>query len=219
MAVVNGTAGNDSLTGTSSADTLNGFGGNDTLNGLAGIDRLDGGAGNDTYIVTSGDVLVDSGSVDTVVTDITWTLGSGFENITLTGTGNINATGNELNNFAIGNSGANIFNLRAGNDTIQAGGGNDRIDMSRFGTASYGHDVVDGGAGFDFVSFRTGSGALSGVVVDLAAGTATGGGQGGSGSASLTSIERVAGTEFADRISGSGVAERLEGREGNDTLS
>jgi Ca2+-binding RTX toxin-like protein len=226
--IINGTAGNDSLTGTTSDDTINGLEGNDTINALAGDDRLDGGAGtdslngglgNDTYIVTAGDVLADSGGVDTVVSDVSWTLGAGFENLTMTGTAGISVTGNELGNFAVGNSGANYFNLRAGNDTIQAGAGNDSIDMSNFGTASYGDDVVDGGAGFDTVSFTTGSGQRSGVVADLAAGTASGGGEGGIGSATLTSVERVIGAEFADRLSGSSAAERFEGRAGNDTLS
>jgi Ca2+-binding RTX toxin-like protein len=208
---IQGTAGNDSLTGTN---------GNDTLDGLGGVDTMNGMLGNDTYVVTAGDVLQDSGGIDTVVSGVDWTLGTGFENITLTGTGAISATGNELGNFAIGNGASNYFNLRSGNDTIQAGAGDDRIDMSRFGTASYGDDVIDGGAGFDLVSFHNGGGALSGVVVDLQAGIAAGGGQGGSGSARLTSIERVVGTnEFADRLSGSGVSERLEGRGGNDTLS
>jgi Ca2+-binding RTX toxin-like protein len=220
MAVVNGTAGNDSLIGTTSSDSLSGLGGNDTLNGLAAIDTLNGGADNDTYVVTSGDVLQDSGGIDTVMSDITWTLAAGFENITLTGSGAINATGNELGNFAVGNSAGNVFNLRAGNDTVQAGAGNDRIDMSRFGTPSYGDDVIDGGTGFDLVNFHTGSAALSAVFVDLKAGTATGGGQDGAGSAQLTSIERVIGTnEFGDRLSGSDAAERFEGRGGNDTLS
>src|SRR5687767_11154007 len=165
MAVINGSAGNDSLTGTASADSISGFGGNDTLNGLGAIDTLNGGAGNDTYIVTSGDVLQDSGGTDTVISEITWTLASGFEHITLTGTSAINATGNELDNLAIGNSAANVFNMRAGNDTIQAGGGDDRINMSGFGSPSYGDDVIDGGAGFDLVSFHTATAEPSGVVV------------------------------------------------------
>jgi Ca2+-binding RTX toxin-like protein len=209
--LVNGTAGDDALAGTD---------GNDTLDGLGGIDTMNGMLGDDTYFVTANDVLHDSGGIDTVMSGVSWTLGTGFENITLTGTANINATGNELGNLAIGSSGANFFNLRTGDDTIQAGGGNDRIDLSRFGTASYGDEVIDGGAGFDLVSFHTGSGALSAVVVDLAAGTAMGGGQGGTGSASLTGVERVIGTDaFGDRLSGSAAAERFEGRGGNDTLS
>ena len=218
MAIITGTSGNDSLTGTTSADSISGLAGNDTLNGLGGIDTLNGGSGDDRYIVTAGDVLVDSGGVDTVVSDLSWTLGAGFENLTMAGTSAINVTGNELDNSVIGNSAANYFNLRAGNDFIQADGGNDRIDMSGFGAASYGDDTIDGGSGFDTISFTVGSGQRSAVVVDLAAGTARGGGEGGSGSVLLTSIEGVIGSEFGDRLTGSNVSERLEGRLGDDTL-
>ena len=42
-----GTAANDLIVGTSSADTLNGGGGNDALYGLEGDDTLEGGSGND----------------------------------------------------------------------------------------------------------------------------------------------------------------------------
>jgi Ca2+-binding RTX toxin-like protein len=44
----NGTAGHDSLLGTTTDDLLYGLAGNDTLNGLQGNDTLHGGAGNDT---------------------------------------------------------------------------------------------------------------------------------------------------------------------------
>jgi Ca2+-binding RTX toxin-like protein len=219
MATINGTAGNDSLTGTEGADSISAFDGNDTLNGLGGIDTLNGGLGNDTYIVTAGDVLSDTGGVDTVLSDVNWTLGAGFENLTMAGSSSIAVNGNELGNFAIGNSGHNYFNLRAGNDTIQAGAGDDRIDMSNGGTASYGDDVVDGGAGFDTLSFLIPSGQRSALVVDLAAGTARGGGEGGIGSVTFSGIEGVIGAQFADRLSGSGASESFDGREGNDTLS
>jgi Ca2+-binding RTX toxin-like protein len=49
--------------------------------------------------------------------------------------------------------------MRAGNDTIQAGAGNDWIDMSAFGTSSYGDDVIDGGAGTDTVNFAISAGS------------------------------------------------------------
>src|SRR3954466_10881374 len=209
MATIQGTAGNDSLTGTqgndsisglAGADTLNGLGGNDTLDGGVGIDTLNGGLGNDTYIVTAGDVLSDSGGIDTVVTDVNWTLGADFENVTIAGTGNVNVTDNNQDNLAIGNSGNNYFNMRAGNDTIQAGAGNDWIDMSAFGTGSYGNDVIDGGEGLDTLNFAISAGQQSGVVVDLTAGTFSGGGLGGAGSGTVTGMERVIGAAFNDRL-------------------
>src|SRR4051794_41576593 len=103
MATIQGTAGNDSLTGTqgddsisglAGSDTINALGGNDTLDGGAGIDTLNGGLGNDRYIVTAGDVLSDSGGVDTVESSVDWVLADGFENLTATRTANIALTGN-----------------------------------------------------------------------------------------------------------------------------
>src|SRR3954466_12234424 len=180
----NSTAQNDNL-----ANSLTGTAGRDLLQGFGGADTMNGGAGNDTYIVGTGDVLSDSGGIDTVVTDVNWTLGAGFENIQLIGTGSISATGNNDANLAIGNSGNNYFNMRAGNDTIQAGAGDDWIDMSAFGTGSYGNDVIDGGEGLDTLNFAISAGQQSGVVVDLTAGTFSGGGLGGAGSGTVTGME------------------------------
>ena len=228
MATIQGTAGNDSLTGTqgddsiaglAGSDTINALGGNDTLDGGAGIDTLNGGLGDDRYIVTAGDVLSDTGDTDTVVTDVSWTLGAGFENIQLIGSGNISATGNNDRNHAIGNAGNNYFNMRAGDDTIQAGAGNDWIDMSAFGTESYGFDEIDGGAGTDTVNFAISAGQQSAVNVDLTSGLFNGGGLAGGGGGLVQNVERVIGAGFNDSIKGAAVAETLEGREGNDTLS
>ena len=47
-------------------------------------------------------------------------LGS-VENLTLLGTGNINGTGNALNNVITGNAGANVLNGGGGNDTLYGG--------------------------------------------------------------------------------------------------
>ena len=49
MAIINGTAANDTLVGTA---------GSDTLNGLTGADRTIGGLGNDTYIIDQAGDLV-----------------------------------------------------------------------------------------------------------------------------------------------------------------
>jgi Ca2+-binding RTX toxin-like protein len=166
--------------------------------------------------VSAGDVLSDSGGIDTVQANITWALADGFENLTLTGTGNINATGNNAANVLIGNSGNNFFNPRGGDDTIQGGAGNDQVTLGGGGVPTYGNKVIDLGTGFDRLDF---SGfARSAIQVDLAAGTLKGGGDAGQGSATLSGIENVVGDGFNDRLSGSAVAESLNGGGGNDTI-
>jgi Ca2+-binding RTX toxin-like protein len=225
---VQGTAGNDSLTGTEGNDTISGLAGNDTINALggddtldggAGIDNLNGGLGNDTYVVTAGDVLSDAGGMDLVQSSVDWVLADGFENLTLTGTGNINATGNNAANVLTGNSGNNFFNPRGGDDTIHAGAGNDLIRLGGGGVPTYGNKIIDGGDGFDTLDF--GGFAKSAIIVNLAAagGTINGGGDARQGSATLFSIEQVIGDGFDDRISGSNLGlEVLNGGGGNDTL-
>ncbi|WP_449212539.1 hypothetical protein [Acinetobacter baumannii] len=58
---------------------------------------------------------------------MTYTLGNNLENLTLTGTTAINATGNALNNTLIGNNEVNILNGGAGNDILDGQGGNDQF--------------------------------------------------------------------------------------------
>ena len=215
---INGTGNslNNVITGNSGNNTLTGADGNDTLDGGAGVDTMDGGLGNDSFYVTAGDVLSDSGGIDTVYTAVDWTLGAAFENLTVTGTGAVQLNGNNLDNVMTGNDGDNYFNSRAGNDTMVGNGGNDNFDMSTGGTGNIGTRYVDGGAGIDTVDYW--SYATSGIVANLATGTVTGGGNGGAGSATLLSIERLVGADFNDQITGSSGANDLFGRGGNDTI-
>ena len=55
MAIINGTAGNDTRIGTADADTINGLAGNDTITGGLGNDLARLGAGNDRFIWRFGD--------------------------------------------------------------------------------------------------------------------------------------------------------------------
>lgn len=116
------------LTGNSDANLLTGGAGNDTLNGGAGVDTMVGGTGNDTYLVdVATDVVTEAANegIDTIQSAITWALGAHLENLTLTGTFAINATGNALNNLLTGNSTNNTLNGGAGTDTLIGGAGND----------------------------------------------------------------------------------------------
>ena len=110
-------------TGNTLDNTLTGNSGNNVLSGGAGNDTMAGGAGNDTYVVdAAGDTVTEAANAgtDTVQSGISYTLGANVENLTLTGTGAINATGNTLNNTLTGNSGNNVLDGGAGNDAMAA---------------------------------------------------------------------------------------------------
>ena len=116
------------LLGNAAINNLNGGAGNDTLNGAAGADNMTGGTGNDTYIVDNvADVVTENlnEGIDLVQASVSYTLTANVENLTLTGTGNLNATGNALNNTLTGNTGNNILDGGAGADSLIGGLGND----------------------------------------------------------------------------------------------
>jgi Ca2+-binding RTX toxin-like protein len=64
---------------------------------------------------------------DTLQSSVNRILPSGVENLTLTGTGNINGTGNTSNNILIGNTANNILTGAAGKDTLTGGTGIDKF--------------------------------------------------------------------------------------------
>ena len=95
--------------------------GNNILSGGTGNDTMIGGLGNDTYVVDAvGDVVTELAGegTDTVQSSVSYTLSDNVENLQLTGTAAINATGNTLDNVLTGNSGNNILSGGAGNDTM-----------------------------------------------------------------------------------------------------
>ena len=64
---------------------------------------------------------------------ISYTLGANVENLSLTGTAAINATGNTLANTLTGNAGDNVLSGGAGNDTMIGGVGNDTYVVDAVG--------------------------------------------------------------------------------------
>jgi Ca2+-binding RTX toxin-like protein len=119
-----GSANNDTLTGLASNDILNGLAGHDTLDGGAGADAMLGGDGNDLYkadnigdTVTETNASLASGGNDTVWSSVSFTLGANVENLRLMA-GNIDGTGNELNNILYAGEGNNRLDGGAGMDTV-----------------------------------------------------------------------------------------------------
>jgi uncharacterized delta-60 repeat protein len=118
------------ITGTANDDSLAGGNGNDTIDGGLGRDTMAGLGGSDTYYVDNAhDRVVEQQNAgsDTVVTPLGFVLPANVENLTLTGTGNVTATGNALNNILIANAGSNLIYGFGGADTMTGGAGADRF--------------------------------------------------------------------------------------------
>ncbi|RZL20663.1 MAG: hypothetical protein EOP64_09035, partial [Sphingomonas sp.] len=113
--------GNDQMFGRAGMDQLFGGAGDDLLDGGLGTDFLNGGLGNDRYVIdNAGDQISEFGGsgIDTVLSSVSYVLGTDLENLVLTGTAAINATGNDANNYIIGNAGRNVLAGGAGDDII-----------------------------------------------------------------------------------------------------
>jgi Ca2+-binding RTX toxin-like protein len=201
---------NLTITGTASINgignalnnTITGNSGDNILDGGAGNDTLVGGLGNDIYYVSTGDKVTEvaSAGTDTVISDVTWTLGSNLENLTLSGMAAINGTGNMLDNVLIGNSAANTLSGGTGADTLQGGAGDDIYVVDNAGdvvieNASEGTDLVQSSVTY----------ALSANVENL---TLT----------STTAINAT-GNELDNVLTGNSGANTLTGGAGNDSLN
>ncbi|WP_375470687.1 calcium-binding protein [uncultured Nostoc sp.] len=77
-------------------------------------------------------------------------LANNLENLTLTGTGTINGTGNSLNNILTGNTAVNTLSEGDGNDSLFGNLGNDSL------LGGAGDDVLTGGVGRDVLTGGTG---------------------------------------------------------------
>jgi Ca2+-binding RTX toxin-like protein len=165
-----GGAGDDILNGGAGQDGLNGGEGTDILLGGDGDDYLDGGwdsvrdiliggAGDDTYILRTGDAVVEAigGGYDTAQVLGDYTLAAGVELEVMTANAasseyNTTIVGNELANTIIGGQGDNVLRGMAGNDRLNGGYGADRLeggDGDDVLIGGYGDDRLFGGAGTD----------------------------------------------------------------------
>jgi Ca2+-binding RTX toxin-like protein len=200
-AQVTGGSGSDTLIGFENLsgggynDTLTGDATNNALNGSVGADRMVGGLGNDVYYVdNTGDVvteLANEGTVDVIYANLDYTLGANVENLYLTGSAAVGATGNDANNVVYGhaNTAANVLAGGLGNDTYYLSTSDSVVENLNAGT-----DTV-----VAYVNFALGANTenlSSGVVTDL----------------------QLTGNLLNNVITGNAGKDGLSGGDGNDTL-
>ena len=144
--VLDGDTGNDAVYGGAGNDTLYGGEDNDVLYGGTGKDLLVGGNGNDIcYVDDVADSVSEANTdgTDQVVSSVSFTLGANVDNLTLTGSSGLKATGNDDANILIGNSGSNTLTGNKGADPLFGADGKDTL------SGGEDNDTLDGGTGAD----------------------------------------------------------------------
>lgn len=205
-----GLGGDDVIVVGAGADAIEGGGGHDWLDGGAGSDRMVGGLGDDVFIVDdAGDLVIEEshGGLDTVLASISYRLGWGLNQLILTGTAAIDATGNSQRNLIIGNDAANIIDGAGGRDRMLGGGGDDTYIVDQAGDRV----VEEAGGGSDTVrssvSFTLGGAVENLVLTGRAAIDGTGNSQ----------RNEITGNSAANRLDGGAGADVMRGGKGNDT--
>lgn len=174
------------------ADVVTGGLGDSTINGDGGGDTLLGQGGNDVIDGEGGNDSIEAGA------------------------GNDSVFGGFGADTILGEAGEDQLFGGAGNDSIDGGSENDIIQ------GGDGDDTLIGGSGADTVDYSysiNAGGFFSGWLIDIDAGIAQFSSLGVvSSTDSLSLFEHVIGSGYGDVIVGNASANRLEGRDGNDTF-
>lgn len=216
---IQGTAGNDLITGSSWDDIIDGHGGNDVLSG---------GAGNDQIYLGKGYSIVYGGAGNDVI-DQDFTQGYFVATAFIsTGTGNDSILGDYKSSHIVMGSGDDFFAGTLSNSTISTGDGNDNITLAEGpGPVNIATGAGDDGVHIENFSYRTmtitanlGAGDDNCDIDTRAAVTIAGGD--GNDSFRISTLSQsviVSGGAGADWLSATGWSDLVfRGGLGNDTI-
>jgi Ca2+-binding RTX toxin-like protein len=197
--------GNAAISGLGNADAnvLVGNAAANLLDGRTGADTMEGGAGDDVYVVeTAGDVVIEAanGGNDEVQSSISYTLTANVERLKLVAAGNLDVTGNGLDNGLTGNGGNNVLDGGLGADAMAGGFGDDTYIVDHAGDRTF----ENGTAGSDTVLSSVNH-ALRANVENLVL----------TGSAAI----RGEGNASSNVLTGNGASNFLNGLAGSDTMA
>ena len=205
--------GNDNIIfGNSANNILLGLEGANSIDGGSGADAMTGGSGDDTYVVDhAGDVVTEllSEGSDTVQASLNYSLSNNVERLVLTGTSNIDGTGNDLDNTIVGNSANNVLDGRGGVDAMWGGDGNDTYYVNN--TYDFIAEVSETG-GIDTVISTVSRSLLNPYLENL---TLSENARAGVGN-SLDNV--LIGNNFNNDLYGGDGADLINGRGGKDYL-
>lgn len=192
-------AGDDTVLGSSRADTIDAGADNDSIWGGSDDDSIIGGSGNDTIDgAWEHDTLLGGDGDDSLIGgDGADSLSGGSDNDTL-----FDDNGSDTLD---GGSGNDRLDAGSANDTLRGGTGNDTL------VAGFGTDLFDGGDDFDILSVAGGEVTNYAFNISLASQSDTYGN-------TIQNIEGVIGGTGNDTLTGDTVDNLLDGGDGSDIL-
>jgi Ca2+-binding RTX toxin-like protein len=204
--IINGLEGNDRIDGGTNHDSLYGGAGNDTLDGGFGNDNLYGGTGNDSLRDDQGSNYLDGGDgsdslfTQSLTGEHTLVGGSGADTLNATGKKVALSGGSEDDNLyangSIYNNGPTSY-VQQGQATLSGGDGTDNLNASYQSSA-----LLQGDEGDDNLYVSSTKNATL---------------EGGTGNDNLvTYFDNYSLTQIGEKY---GIDHRLDGGSGNDTLS
>ena len=239
----------DTISGA--ADTLVAGDGNDTLTAAVANETMVSGLGSDLFIVNdSSDVVVESvdGGAHSIQSSVSYTLPDYIDILTLTGSGDLTATGNAdygnlitanggrdhiigtaYSNTIMGGSGRNLIEVGPGLNLVHAGSGGTQYDTTYvYGNNSAGgsevSDVIYGDTGYNVLYGGLGSNTIVGgtntenIVVRGASNLVNAGTSGTSGSPLQIDASGETATSNTTIVGSSG-AEVIAGGAGTDLMT